>query len=106
MTDEYVTKQMLIDFGIEVSDEDAESLLTHLNEKIEEMIGAELTEALTDTELDKLMAIQENGTDDEIGDWIASHVLDYEQIVSDNIDIAIDELADKAYSINQAVAFA
>ncbi len=106
MTDEYVTRQMLIDFGIEVSDEDAESLLTHLNEKIEEMIGAELTEALTDAELDELMTIQENGTDDEIGDWIASHVLDYEQIVSDNIDIAIDELADKAYSINQAVAFA
>jgi hypothetical protein len=100
---QYVSKQMLTDLGIEVSEEDAVSLLVHLNEKIEEMIGAEITEALDDTQLEELLKLQENGTDDEIGDWIATHVPNYQEIVQDNIDIAIGEMVDSADDINEAV---
>jgi hypothetical protein len=101
---QYVSKQMLTDLGIEVSEEDAVSLLVHLNEKIEEMIGAEITEALDDTQLEELLKLQENGTDDEIGDWIAAHVPNYQEIVQDNIDIAIGEMVDSADDINEAVS--
>jgi hypothetical protein len=101
---QYVSKQMLTDLGIEVSEEDAVSLLVHLNEKIEEMIGAEITEALDDTQLEELLKLQENGTDDEIGDWIATHVPNYQEIVQDNIDIAIGEMVDSADDINEAVS--
>lgn len=101
---QYVSKQMLTDLGIEVSEEDAVSLLVHLNEKIEEMIGAEITEALDDTQLEELLKLQENGTDDEIGDWIAAHVPNYQEIVQDNIDIAIGEMVDSADGINEAVS--
>ncbi len=100
---DYVTKQMLTDLGINVPNEDAESLLTHLNEKIEEMIGTEITDALDDTQLEELIKLQDDGSDDEIGEWIAKHVPDYQEIVQDNIDIALGEMVDKADNINESV---
>ena len=98
---EYITQQMLTDLGIDLSDKDSDSLLTHLNEKVEEMIGSEITEALDDDELEELVKLQDKGTDDEIGEWIATHVPEYQEIVQDNIDIAIGETVDKADSINE-----
>lgn len=98
---EYITQQMLTDLGIDLSDKDSDSLLTHLNEKVEEMIGSEITEALDDDELEELVKLQDKGTDDEIGEWIATHVPEYQEIVQDNIDIAIGETVDNADSINE-----
>tara|TARA_B100001250_G_scaffold350874_1_gene322777 strand:+ start:440 stop:751 length:312 start_codon:yes stop_codon:yes gene_type:complete len=100
---QYVTKQMLTDLGIEVKDTDADSLLTHLNERIEEMIGAEITESLDDKELEELVKLQKNGSDDELGDWIVTHVPNYQEIVQDNIDIAVGEMVDNADDINEVV---
>lgn len=97
----YVTKQMLTDLGIDIGDKDTDSLLAHLNEKIEEMIGVEITEALDDEQLEELVKLQDKGTDDEIGEWIASHVPDYREIVEDNIDIAMGEMVDSADDINK-----
>lgn len=100
--DTYITKDALLALGINLDDQDIDSLLTHLNDTVEERIGAEITESLSDEQLQELIDLQENATDEEVGDWIAKHVPDYKEIVQDNIDIVIGELIDGADEVNQA----
>ena len=102
MQEQYVTKQMLADFGVTVDEAAVESLLSHINDTIEERIGAEITEALSDEQLKELLALQDKGDDEEIGEWIAQHVPKYAEIVEDNIAITIGELARQTDDINQA----
>lgn len=102
MQEQYVTKQMLADFGVTVDEATVESLLSHINDTIEERIGAEITEALSDEQLKELLALQDKGDDEEIGEWIAQHVPKYAEIVEDNIAITIGELARQTNDINQA----
>ncbi|OGL21567.1 hypothetical protein A2707_06045 [Candidatus Saccharibacteria bacterium RIFCSPHIGHO2_01_FULL_45_15] len=100
--DTYITKDALLALGINLGDQDIDSLLAHLNDTVEERIGAEITESLSDEQLQELIDLQDNATDEEVGDWIAKHVPDYKEIVQDNIDIVIGELVDGADEVNQA----
>jgi hypothetical protein len=102
MQEQYVTLQTLQSFGIQVDDAAATSLLEHINDTVEERIGAEITESLSDDQLKELLAIQETGTEDQVGEWIAKHVPNYAEIVEDNIAIVVGEVAENASGINQA----
>lgn len=95
----YITKQQLINIGITLDDDAIESLLTHLNETVEERVGADIAASLSDEQLKELLKLQETATDEALGSWIASHVSDHEQIVQDTIDIVLGELADGADGI-------
>lgn len=101
---QYVTVATLRSFGITIDDATVGTLLQHLNDTIEERIGAEIVESLDDEQLKELLAVQESGNDDQLGEWIAAHVPNYEAIVQDNIDITVGELAESTDSINDSVA--
>ncbi len=101
---DYITKDSLLALGITLDASNADSLIDHLNETVEERIGAEITESLTDDQLTELVTLQESASDEELGKWIAAHVPDYQAIVQDNIDIVIGELADGADGINTAAS--
>lgn len=99
---DYITEDSLKKFGINIPKEDIESLLTHLNDTIEERVGTEITEALDDSQLKVLVDMQENATsDEEIGKWLSENVPDFEQIVQDEIDIALGDLAESSQDINK-----
>lgn len=93
---DFITKSTLVALGIDLDDQDVESLLERLNDAVEERIGDEIIESLDDDELEELVKLQKTATPKELGDWIAEYVSDYDQIVSDEIDIVIGELAENA----------
>lgn len=101
MEEQYVTLATLKSFGINVDDATAASLLQHINTTVEERIGAEITESLTDEQLKELIELQENGNEDQIGQWIAQRVPNYAEIVQDNIDIVVGEVAEGTDGINK-----
>jgi hypothetical protein len=101
---DYITKDTLLTLGIDLTDQNVESLLAHLNEAVEERVGAEITESLSDAQLDELVRLQESSSDAEIGMWISERVPNYLEIVQDTVDITIGELADNADSINTVAA--
>ena len=95
----YITKQQLIDLGINLDDQDIDSLLTHLNETVEERVGADIAASLSYDQLKELLELQETASDEDMGKWIASRVGDHEQIVQDTIDIVLGELAEGSQKI-------
>jgi len=97
-----ITKALLDEAGIDLTGQDVDALLAHLNQTLEERVGTEITESLDDTQLDELLAVQENGSDEEVGAWLEKSVPELQEITQDEIDILLGELSENADSINQA----
>lgn len=97
-----ITKELLDEAGIDIADQDVEALLAHLNQTLEERVGTEITESLEDTQLEALVALQENGSDEEVGAWLEKNVPELTEITQDEIDIILGELSENAENINTA----
>ena len=97
----YITEDSLKELGINLGDQDVTSLLAHLNETLEERVGTEITEALEDNQLQALLDLQEKASDEEVGTWLQANVPEFEQIVQDEIDIILGELAENSDGIKK-----
>ena len=92
----FITKELLDAAGVKVSAEDEQALLDHLNETLEERVGAEVVESLDDNQLEELADLQEADDQTAVQDWIAKNVLEINEIVKDEIDILLGEIAKDA----------
>lgn len=101
MEQSLITRQLLEDCEIELAELDETSLLVHLNETLEERVGAEITEELNDDQLVEYLKLQETGSEEEVQTWLQQNVPELRDIVQDEIDILLGELAENAKSINQ-----
>lgn len=102
MNIQFITQETLDALGIDLSGQDQEALLAHLNETLQERVGAEITEELDDKQLQNLIDMQDNATEDEIAEWLEQAVPDLKDIVQDEIDILLGELAENSDGINAA----
>jgi uncharacterized protein DUF5663 len=91
---EFITKQMLLDAGIDLQDQDVETLLSDINQTLEERVGSEITDTLNEAQLKTLIDMQEKATDEEIGEWLSKNVPNFEEIVKEEIETILDELLD------------
>ena len=99
----YITEDMIRQLGINIDGQDVASLLDHLNETLEERVGTEITEALDEDQLQTLLNLQEKANEEEVGEWMKTNVPEFEQIVQDEIDILLGELAENTDGINKAI---
>jgi hypothetical protein len=97
---DYITEDTLKKVGVNLDGQDVASLLAHLNETLEERVGAEITDALDDSKLQVLMDLQDKATDEEVGAWLQENVPEFEQIIQDEIDILLGELVENTDEIN------
>lgn len=96
-----ITRDILEQAGIDLSGQDIDALLTHLNQTLEERVGAEVTSSLDDNQIQQLLDIQDSATDQEVADWLNKNVPELQQITQDEIDILLGELAENSDEINQ-----
>lgn len=100
-----ITPGQLRAVGIDLPDEQMQELIIHIQNTVNERIGEEVVESLTDEQLEELIALQgSRGSDDDdrVSAWLRDHVPDYEQIVDDNTAIVIGEVVANADAIQQS----
>lgn len=97
-----ITKQLLDAAGVVVKAEDEQALIDHLNEVLEDRVGAEVVESLDDDQLDELATLQESDNQDAIQSWMQKNVPEMEDIVKDEIDILLGEVAKDADNFAKA----
>lgn len=68
-----------------------------LVQRVNELIDEEIYESLTEEEARELIALQESGADpEEVEKWIEAHVPDYDNIIEDNVIIAVGEQMERS----------
>lgn len=95
MNHQFITQNTLEALDIDLTGEDVEALLDHLNETLQERVSAEITESLNDDQLKILADMQESASDEELGTWLEENVSDMQQIVQNEIDILISEIVEE-----------
>lgn len=95
MNHQFITQASLEALDIDLTGEDVEALLDHLNETLQERVSAEITEALNDDQLKTLVMMQESASDEELGTWLEENVSGMQEIVQNEIDILISEIVEE-----------
>lgn len=95
-----ITPTLLVAAGINVSEDQIEALLESANDQLDERIGTEITETLEDDQLEALVKLQSAGDDEAVAEWLAKNVPELEQIIQDETDIILGEIAESAKAIN------
>ena len=90
---QYITKEDIEAAGITLPEDQVEAFLTHANSTLEVRVGAEITESLNDEELDEMFTVQEAGDEVALQTWLIEHIPELNDIVQDEIDIILGELA-------------
>lgn len=98
--DQYITKELLATVGVTVAPDEEEALLEHLNETLQERVGLEITDSLDDEQLEALATLQEQDDPAAIQQWLTENVPELQEIVKDEIDILLGEVAENADDIN------
>ena len=101
--DQYITKETLQAFNINLEGQDKETLLEHLNDTLQERVGTEIAAMLDDDKLQELLETQKTATDEQMGTWLTQNVPELQQIVQDEINILMGELNENSDAINSAV---
>lgn len=90
----YITKNDLIDLGVSLEDDDFDKLLTELNGKVDSSISNEILATLSSEDAEELAKMQDKSSTQELGEWLASKIPDYEEIIEDNRDIVLGDFVD------------
>lgn len=97
-----ITPTLLVAAGINVPEDQLEELLDSANDQLDERIGTEITEQLEDDELEALVKLQSSGDDEAVAEWLAENVPELEQIIQDETDIILGEIAASAKEVNES----
>ncbi|MFZ1258537.1 MAG: DUF5663 domain-containing protein [Candidatus Saccharimonas sp.] len=93
-----LTKTILQDLGLTLSDEDFASLSAHFESTLDERVINEIVLGLEPEQAQQLSEMQQS-SDEAILNWIKINVPDFAEIVSDEVDILLGELAENSETI-------
>jgi tRNA A37 N6-isopentenylltransferase MiaA len=94
-----LSKQILADMGIELHEQDYDSLAEHFDTTLRQRVIEEIVEELDEHQAQQLADMQ-NASDEELLEWLHANVLDFREIVSDEVDILLGEIAENADAFN------
>lgn len=94
-----LTKQLLNDLGIELREGDYELLAEHFDTTLHDRVIDEIVLELEPEQAQEL-ADMKDANDDELLSWLTVNVKNFPEIVSDEIDILLGELAENSEAIN------
>lgn len=95
MNDQFITQQTLEERDIDLTGEDVEALLDHLNETVQERVSAQITESLNEAQIETLVAMQDSASEEELGTWLEENVTGMQAIIEEQIEILLNEIVEE-----------
>ena len=94
MTIQKITKESIESLGLDFGNQDLDALVEQINAKLNKLISDEITEELDSQSYNILLEMGKTANKDEIFTWLKQNIPEFDQIVQDNIDIVLGDLAD------------
>ncbi len=91
-----ISEEDLKIMGITLDSEEMKSLVQHANDILNEHVGADIIEGLNDEQLEEYVALQQSGDDEKTTSWLTENVPDLKEVVENERDIVLGELAENA----------
>lgn len=88
-----LSREILTNLGINLSDSDFDALAQHFEETLDKRVFDEIAYSLEPAQAHELAAMG-SASDAEIVSWIQTNVPDFADIVSDEFDIMLGEIAE------------
>lgn len=95
-----ITHQFIQDLGLELDEATFASLAEHADETLHDRIINEVVEELTPEQAEELATLA-GGDDEVLQQWLVANVEDLQEIVADEIDILLGEIAEGSDAIQQ-----
>jgi len=92
-------REILNDLGIQLTEQDYQSLSEHFDTTLRNRVIGEIVEELTPEQAEQLAQMQ-GVTDEQLLEWLRANVAAFGEIVSDEIDILLGELAENSEAFN------
>jgi hypothetical protein len=89
-------KTLFTSLGINLPKDQAEAFEKHFLETLEERVGLAIFDLLSDEEAEELIRLQDKADETTVTNWIKTNVPEYEDIVKDEFDILMGEVAENA----------
>ncbi len=93
-----LNKEILEQLGIQLTEEEYASLAEHFESTLDERVINEIVLSLTPEQAQELSTLQQSN-DDELLAWLQSNVPELSDIVSDEVDILLGELAEHSETL-------
>lgn len=94
-----ITIDTLHDLGIHKSEAEEADLIEYFQQTLNERVGATIIDLLDDDQAKHLMELSEKGDEAETAAWLTATIPEFDQLVKDEFDILMGELADNADSL-------
>jgi hypothetical protein len=94
-----ITTDTLHQLGIHKSATEEAELVTHFQDTLNERVGLTIMDLLEDEQVARLIELTEAGDQDATTAFLQQTVPGYEQLVTDEYDILMGELAESADSL-------
>lgn len=95
----YITPSLLADMNVTIPDDISEDMIDHLNETLRERIGMEVVTSLSEDKLIEYLALMEENNAKIMQNWLQKNVPEIKEIVSDEIDILLGEIATQKQAV-------
>ena len=95
-----LNKELLQELGIQLDDGEYGLLSDHFDTTLHQRVIDEVVEQLSPEQAHELAGMQSAG-DDELLAWLQTSVPEFSDIVSDEVDILLGELAENSEAINE-----
>ena len=99
-----ITEQFLNDLGLgSVSEEEKARMLAHIQETLEERIGARIEQAVNDdTKMDEFDNLSAGGDKQAVSNWLNQNVPNHHHIVAEELEKIKTEIRPQVASIVQS----
>jgi len=90
-----LTKEFLASLGIQLDDTSFAAFADHFDTTLKERIISDIIDELDDEQLAQLEQLK-NSDGDQLWHWVQANVLDLSEIIQDEVDILLGDLAENA----------
>lgn len=91
-----LTREILDNIGITLSDSEYTELSKHVETTLQQRVIEEVVAGLTPEQAKELADMQSSANDNEVYAWLQVNVTDFADIVSDEVDILLGEIAENS----------
>jgi len=99
MMQQFINAKLLTQLGIQLSHEDQASLIEHLQDTLEERVGQEVMLLLDEHQVEELSRLQDSNDDAAFNQWLVENVPDLGDIIQDELDILVGQLAENGHKL-------